>query len=526
VFRPTTVLVPVNVRVVDARNSPVTDLRQSDFRLFEDDKPQEIAFFEPAVAAASAAVEKRTVSEKGDTKTILIVLGRGRLDGPSHGLSAIDSLINTLNPIDRIGVAAYDRVSDITTDTASVRRLLARFKSHNNRIENVLSEYLTGLTAMHWDGQTIPPKIQEQIDDVFRDSGLPSSRRLPALFGPSDDLFNDYRQMVRDIFDRDQGKIIDKPSVRGHMDTLQLFTCVEYLRRLPGEKQLIYVTEQPPPAKFFGPRLDRLARLAADARVTISTFQVGGIQASFASDGRTRPYEGSSGGSDFQFPNPFPGRTLDESISIETSRSVSAFTGGVFSAYEPASDGFARLANQWAATYVIAYYPQDSGKSRRDFHSISVKVDRPSVKVFARAGYFVTQQEAPTAESTAVEFMRAALDDPRVFEDLAVSASAQSANSGTEVRVVVDCAGLPLQRDGDHWVTTVAIAGAIDSAPGSIVEQHKAQLSVAGQSLSAAQKQHATVTLSLPNGKRGSAIKVVVYDYASNRLGSAVANLR
>lgn len=68
-FRPATVLVPVNVRVCGWRNHPVVDLRQDDFRAFEDGKPQEIAFFESATRVSDG---KSRPDGEAEAKTVLV----------------------------------------------------------------------------------------------------------------------------------------------------------------------------------------------------------------------------------------------------------------------------------------------------------------------------------------------------------------------------------------------------------------------------------------------------------------------
>ena len=59
-------------------------------------------------------------------------------------------------------------------------------------------------------------------------------------------------------------------------DMGNLYTGIEYLRYLEGEKHILFVTEQ----GFYTPRLEADASLAAranHARVVIDTIQTGGI---------------------------------------------------------------------------------------------------------------------------------------------------------------------------------------------------------------------------------------------------------
>ena len=56
-----------------------------------------------------------------------------------------------------------------------------------------------------------------------------------------------------------------------------IYTCIRYMRFMPGEKHLLFFT----PDGLFFPRLEYdngLAAYANDARVAIDTFQTGGTR--------------------------------------------------------------------------------------------------------------------------------------------------------------------------------------------------------------------------------------------------------
>jgi len=118
-IRSRVVLVPVDVRVIDRDGNPVTDLRQSDFAIEENGVAQTIAHFstqtytaQPPGAATVPPLRRGPGLE--DTppthRTFVILLGRGRLQGPSKGLDAVIDFVRTdLLPQDRVAVLAYGR---------------------------------------------------------------------------------------------------------------------------------------------------------------------------------------------------------------------------------------------------------------------------------------------------------------------------------------------------------------------------------------------------------------------------------
>jgi hypothetical protein len=136
-FRSSVTMVPLDVRVVDERGQPITDLGVDDFTVLEDGVPQVIRQFSPLDLTAAAVTSDRgptfrtaateTSSAPPDHRVFLIVLGRGRLQGPSKGLSALlDFIEGRLLPQDRVAVLAYNRATDFTTDRRPILEVLSR----------------------------------------------------------------------------------------------------------------------------------------------------------------------------------------------------------------------------------------------------------------------------------------------------------------------------------------------------------------------------------------------------------------
>ena len=192
-FRGGTVLVPIDVRVLDKAGDAVRDLTRDDFTVLEDGVVQQITQFSATDYTAplprrddarAAAIDERRLPHR----TLLIVLGRGRLQGPSRGFDAIESFIRTrLSPRDRLGLVAYDRVTDLTTDHASILRLLRVYRSAHEEIEALLDHWFSGLTAF-FTRRDAPPGIQRKIDAIFTHPDAPPARHLVSLAAPGEGL--------------------------------------------------------------------------------------------------------------------------------------------------------------------------------------------------------------------------------------------------------------------------------------------------------------------------------------------------
>jgi hypothetical protein len=75
-------------------------------------------------------------------------------------------------------------------------------------------------------------------------------------------------------------------------------------------------------------------------------------------------------------------------------RNVSQLTGGRSSAFESVGDALTRVLETSRAEYLLGYYPTDANWDGK-FRGISVKVNRPGVKVLHRHGYYAREQLRP-----------------------------------------------------------------------------------------------------------------------------------
>ena len=313
-FRGGVVVVPVDVRVLDREGKPVTDLKESDFTVFEDGVRQTISHFSThsfsAITTAPGtkpAVRTRATPpiQEQSARIFLIVLGRGRLQDVSNGLDAVIHLVRQrLLPQDQVAVLAWNRATDFTTDHEKIVAVLERFKKRHEGIENSLQFQLSGLAAVY-GSKDIPANLQRDIEEVFRGPGAVASRQItPEPVTDPKQLADDQRRaleasMLADVagsgVDPLARAAADNPplpfdayaaaSAQAMQDLGNLYTGIEYLRYLEGEKHLIFVTEQ----GMHLPRAETengLAARANNARVAIDTIQTGGLDAGPPPSGR------------------------------------------------------------------------------------------------------------------------------------------------------------------------------------------------------------------------------------------------
>jgi VWFA-related protein len=527
VIRSRIILVPVEVRVLDRDGRPVTSLRESDFTVLEDGVPQELAHYSTRIHSALAAGERHIAGSDPSAaaapmtqRTFLILLGRGRLEVPSRGLTAVKDFVRSLDrPEDRVSVMAYTRVTDATNDRDSVVRLLERYHERHEWIEAYLTSWFSGLMAIYGP-RDIPAHIQTRIDDIFDAPDLPPLRDFPVVPPPGDGEFEDARRrLVLAVNPIPTGLPEDSSLLeKQRQDLERLFAAVEYLRYVPGERHLIYVTEEP---LHFGElnRL-RLTAMANDARISISALQTGGVT--------FKGWEYARGVSIGRAPPTFYGRSGLQVMALQALRALAEDTGGIASFYQPADKLLRVVEDATRFHYVLGYYPPTPNDGK--YHRLNVRVNRGEVDVLHRRGYYARDEFTPTDPklfqthsriTAAATYWRDVRDIP---VDLAVSSPI---GGGVPIRLRIDASRLTVRLDENQHRTSVDVGIFLVAPNGDLAgeERRTVTLALTGDAYARAVAEGICLQVVVPltAGARLREVRAVAYDYEADRLGTATA---
>jgi VWFA-related protein len=329
-FRAGVALTRVEVRVSDEAGLPVKDLTAADFAIREDGAPQELALFQ-AVPMDDAP--------DGPPRTFVFVLGSGQLDAPTRAIQALADFVRTrCRPADRVGVVAYMRAVEPTSNHGAVARFLDAFRKDHQVISGKIRR---------GDGPDRPvhPNAVAAIDALFRDEALQvrdlaGSRGAPRYF-----FFNDFKQV--DL-------------------------ALAYLNPIEGEKHAVLVSERPlanaSPTSYW---INYWIRRAAGARTALSFLNAGGVRGttSFSTRGiRMQPTLGFDPG------------------LIDVQQWVAEQTGGTATFFEYADKPLAALDRTTRFHYVLGYYPTRE-VTPDQYRVIDIVVRRPGVTPQYRHGY-------------------------------------------------------------------------------------------------------------------------------------------
>jgi VWFA-related protein len=525
-------VIPVPIYVTDDRGRPVVDLKESDFTVLEDGVRQSITSFStqefrqtsgrqtPVTRAADAV--PAAAAPAPAARTFLIMLGRGRLDEPSHGLRALEAFLRTgLGPADRVGLMAYTRVTDLMVDREPMLRLLDRYRERYKWIEMHLDTWFTGLT-LEFGGSDIPPYVQRNIDAIFDAPGLPRLRDLPMMEAPGEFEFRFASHWVKRAADPfDDHESADETNYIAEMrqDYEALFNAIEYLRPVKGPKHVVYVTENPLP--FYYRDTDRLAQVANDAGVSIWPLQTGG---NWPISGLHMPKVGSGA---------FLRPSLVGFQQYQALRAFAEDTGGRASVQQFADEGLAAFESATRFQYTLGYSPAHAGSDGK-YHDIKVLVNRKGVRVNHRGGYFARDHfvAIDEREFMANQRLRAAAAYWRNIVDIPIRWQDQGATvqPGGEVAVqaTIDPAGIVFENvEGARTASLDVAVFALDGDYKPIGERRQtidlkvdeaklAELKATGIPWSA---------IVTPAGKARE-VRLVVYQFSVDRLGSIVTKIR
>ena len=371
ILRSSTNEVLVDVRVYDKSGKPVTDLRQSDFRVMEDGVQQTIRDFSledvEKLSQATARSEKAQVIDlaklppEANAEQVLqdhrllvffFDLSSMQADELMRALKASGEFVtNRMTPADLIAVATYSSSLRVTQD----------FTNNKDSLRKALRAILVG-------EQSSSLATQGAIGDAGGTdaNGMEIvTQDVSDAFTPDETEFN--------IFNTDE-----------KMEAVE--ALANMLRSVPGRKSVIHFSSG---ITRTGQENQATLRAATDAAnqadVSLYTMDARGLaalppggDASSSSPAGTGIYSGSAVAS----------QVSSLQGSRETLAALATDTGGrTFYDLNDFTPAFDEVQKENSSYYLIGYSPTNT-RDDGHFRHIRVEISRPGLKVQARPGYF------------------------------------------------------------------------------------------------------------------------------------------
>ncbi|MBZ5535145.1 MAG: VWA domain-containing protein [Acidobacteriia bacterium] len=562
-------LIPVNVRVTDKDDHPVLDLKKEDFIVLENGVRQDIRHFslETFTAAAPQASEKpllrkvpRLELAPQTARTFLILLGRGRLERPFKGVDALIQFVrNDLLPSDRVAVFAYNRATDFTTDHEQIAQVLERFKKIHERIESHLELRFSGLAAIY-GSKEIPKSFQPDIDKIFEVPGALASRQVPpGRITESGQLAKDSSQTsdtlqrieannavgatVSPVSPFDQllaNALTDLPfeeyvstNAMTMQDLQNMYTSIEYLRYIEGEKHLLFFSEN----GLFLPRMENdksIAAMANDARVSIDTFQTGGVYLNPSFGASTGALPRRIQGPGNANPQQMNLGSASRTFALSSLRNISQMTGGLASIHENISNALARVNEVTRGEYLLGYYPQNNNWNGQ-YRRITVRVNRPDIKVSFRHGYYAHETLEPFDREAFLSYSRitAAAGYSQDVKDLPFKVETREDRSTPDypqvlINMKVDASRVPFQTvNGLHKGKLYITIFYGDSKGRTLGDQWETlEMNLREETYQRVMKEGIPFSMRVPIEVPNQNLRVIVYNYNNDKVGSLFAKVR
>jgi VWFA-related protein len=527
-FRAGITVVPVDVRVVDRDGKPITDLTREDFTLEENGVRQQIVNFAvqrlAPQASSDLSIPDQADRERG-SRRFLLVLGRGRHVGPVEGVEAAMRFVKErLLPADQVAIIAYNRSTEFSADHAAMLATLERYWERHEKIEQGLRARREGQRRYGYR-DPLPASIQSTIDDIFRVPGAPSPRSVFTTGVSDGSRVAGVQSLASPVGRMSLDRLIEN-HYGTHTDLATLYNGIRYLQPLNGEKHLILLT----PNGVFLPRAEsarHLAEMASDARVAIHVVHTHGML------GADTPRASRSRPGTFALPSTYA--LFSQRFAIQSSKDMARLTGGQAAAFVSGESAFKRLDETTRVQYLLGFVPANKTIDGK-FRKISVKVNRKGLTVLHRHGYVTREVGAPRpVDQEHLKHSRVAtalalsvpLDDLKVvIERATFDAKAAPHTVAIAVHLAPDRI-VSSVRDGLH-VGRVEIAyfcGDDDEVPVGELWQ-TIDLKLKDVTHEQFQRDGLRFVARVPVTGTPKYAKVVVYDPAADRLGSAFAAVK
>jgi len=396
-FSSTTVLVQVPVVVTDKSGVHIHNLAKENFQIFENGKEQKVGAFEeitaanaplPAPAPKPGEFSNMTADPK-QPRTLAIIaidsINTPYLDQAYGRQQLIKYLSENLDPGQTMGLVMIGSrgVRVLQGLTSDPTQLIAAVKKVRGEI--------SAMQGFDTEAQ-VAAAGQSNFDVPSSNSGLPGGFAGDSDVVPLIDIAGQLRDFAL------KGDAISGAFEQNHAIELTLHAFLDvanYVSGIPGRKALIWATGSFPftidsPSTVPGGQLTQLYEHAMAAlnqsEMSVYPVDIRGLVANSVAADAT--YSGGHLGP--QMMNAQVGRSWLQASSLDTLRDFAAMTGGrAFYNTEDLAGSFHKAADDASSYYMLGYY-LDTHNDKPGWRSLKVKVNKPSVEIRARSGFFVT----------------------------------------------------------------------------------------------------------------------------------------
>ncbi|HWC18106.1 MAG TPA: VWA domain-containing protein [Terriglobales bacterium] len=415
VLKVTTRLVLVDVVVTDNSGGPVTDLKQTDFEVRENGKPQKVvAFaFQPPPVAGSNGYKPFALSPGVYTNVRNI---NGQVGPPT--------------------VLLIDALNTPFKDQAYMRQQLVKYLEHIEPGRNIAIYTLGTRLRMVQDFTTDPDLLHQALKKISIQSSMFNQEQpdftdqFPGLDpDSSDQTIAEMAQSLKE-FQAEQDAFQRDIQVRITLDAMK--ELAHNVAGYPGRKNLVWLSGSFPLTIFpdetsrnpfsvqrqYGDDLRQTAAVFSNEQIAVYPVDARGLVGGFLPDASQRgaSLTGPRGG--INAVRMMQQGSAQLAASHDSMNELASQTGGrAFYNRNDIDRAISLSVAEGSTYYTLAYYPEDKTPDGK-FRKIEVKLDRKGIQAHYRKGYFAADVRPPDEKTARTEFFRALAPDAPVTTGL------------------------------------------------------------------------------------------------------------
>ncbi len=525
VVRITTKIVQWDFIAVDKKGEQVTDLTEDEVEVLQDGKLQELTALSYIGAEGNPVTIRLNKKQqvippparpRGAQRILTFIVDDGSCNTTLSGVHAT-----------RDGIKKFIREQMLPTDMLAIYRTRAG-SSALQQYTNDRALLLRLADKIQWR----PPfGICTSIDGSDFEAARTNTLIKQTIDGPQVKTIES--EADRKIRERREDQNTSNRLV-GALGVVKY--VVQGLQRVPGRKVVVLFSSGMPLRERGGRLLDAadvmrdLVDLANRASVVFNTVDARGLDVPGMVEARDEVYVGD----DFNATESITAGRIDDAANLRDGLSFLAYeTGGRF--YTGSNDlsvPVKRVMKREAGYYLAAYEPADDTFKGKKFNKISVRVKRPGVAVFSRAGFFshVTETATPKKGKSEDSDLYQAIAAPLPIAGLDLSLTAYFVNTpagGNTVRSFFHIDGRDIKFTDDAAGTKKAVfdvvAVTLNEKNAVVDEFNKGHtLRVPADAVDTLKRNGLIYSTDVPIKKPGTyTFRIAIRDSASRLIGSA-----
>lgn len=225
-----------------------------------------------------------------------------------------------------------------------------------------------------------------------------------------------------------------------------------------------------------------------------------------------------------------PAMSFGAMFASGAQRSIAALTGGLSNGFTPSARTLAAIDQSSKFEYLLGYVPEQAAQDGR-FHRIAVTVTRPGAQALFRHGYYARRDDVPFDRKEFLTYSRitSAANNNTPLTNLLVSATTayEPGAPDADLTVTLKADRIAFAHAPGHHTASVQIAMFAGDAKQKLLGEHwqTVSLDLTDANYQTFVAQGASFTQRIPIQGSLRYVKVIAYDYAADRVGTALVTI-